>query len=141
MRPDLSAKRTVLVVGIMLIVLGLVVIAVVALRQDAPGTMVPGFLVGLGVSLVGALVMVWRVTRRPDQASTFERAWTQTGDEREDTILTRALAVVGLISLPSIGIATLAMGFGAEVPMVMTLLMGTLFLTGASSFAVLNHRS
>ncbi|MHA7287746.1 hypothetical protein ACX80I_15850, partial [Arthrobacter sp. MDT3-44] len=62
-------------------------------------------------------------------------------DEREGTLLTRALAVVGLVSLPLTGTATLAIGFGAEAPMVMTLLMGTLFVIGVSSFAVFNHRS
>ncbi|WP_104180405.1 hypothetical protein [Arthrobacter sp. B0490] len=141
MRPDLSAKRTGIAVGILVIVLGLVVVAVVSLREHAPGDMVPGFMVGLGIGIVGALVMAWRVIRRPSQASTFERAWTQTGDEREDDILTRSLAVVGLVALPLIGAATLAMGFGADVPMVMALLMGAVVLTGASSFAVLNHRS
>ncbi|MFJ6002289.1 hypothetical protein [Arthrobacter sp. NPDC092385] len=127
--------------GILGVILGLVAIALVLLREHAPGHMIPGFLVGLGIGIAGALVMAWRVLRRPERATTFERAWTQTGDEREDTLLTRALAVVGLASLPLIGIATLAIGFGAEPPMVMTLLMGTLFVTGAGSFAIINHRS
>ncbi len=141
MQTDTRASRNVVALVILGVVLGLVTVTVVLLREHAPGNMVPGFLVGLGIGVAGALVMAWRVLRRPERASTFERAWTQTGDEREDTLLTRALAVVGLVSLPLVGIATLVIGFGAEPAMVMTLLMGTLFITGGTSFAVLNHRS
>jgi peptidoglycan/LPS O-acetylase OafA/YrhL len=141
MQTDTRASRNVVALGILGVILGLVTVTVALLREHAPGNMIPGFLVGLGIGIAGALVMAWRVLRRPERASTFERAWTQTGDEREDTLLTRALAVVGLASLPLIGIATLAIGFGAEPPMVMTLLMGTLFITGIASFAVFNHRN
>lgn len=141
MQTDKRVHRNVVALAILVAILGLVTIAVVLLRKHDPGNMVPGFLVGLGIGIAGALVMAWRVLRRPERATTFERAWTQTGDEREDTLLTRALAVVGLASLPLIGVATLAIGFGAEPPMVMTLLMGTLFVTGVSSFAIIDHRS
>jgi drug/metabolite transporter (DMT)-like permease len=141
MQTDKRVRRNVVALGILGVILGLVTITVVLLREHAPGNMIPGFLVGLGVGIAAALVMGWRVLRRPERATTFERAWTQTGDEREDTLLTRALAVVGLVSLPLIGIATLAIGFGAEPPMVMTLLMGTLFLSGIGFFAFINHRS
>jgi drug/metabolite transporter (DMT)-like permease len=141
MRTDLPARRHALAIGILAVILGLVTVTVVLLREHAPGNMVPGFLVGLGLGIAGALVMAWRVLRRPDRASTFERAWTQTGDEREDKLLTRSLAVVGLVSLPLIGVATFAIGFGAQTPMVMTLLMGSLFVIGVFSFAIFNHRS
>jgi drug/metabolite transporter (DMT)-like permease len=141
MQTDKRAQRNVMALGILGVILGLVTVTVVLVREHAPGNMIPGFLVGLGVGIAAALVMAWRVLRRPERATILERAWTQTGDEREDTLLTRALAVVGLVSLPLIGIATLAIGFGAEPPMVMTLLMGTLFVTGAGSFTVISHRS
>ncbi|MHA7220329.1 hypothetical protein ACX80L_15755 [Arthrobacter sp. MDT1-48-3] len=141
MQTDTRASRTVVALGILGVILGLVAVTVVLLREHAPGNMIPGFLVGLGIGIAGALVMAWRVLRRPERASTFERAWTQTGDEREDTLLTRSLAVVGLACLPLVGIATLAIGFGAEPPMVMTLLMGTLFVSGVGSFAVFSHRN
>ncbi|WP_434994716.1 hypothetical protein [Arthrobacter sp. Ld5] len=141
MQTDTPARRKVVALGILAVILVLMAVVVVLLRQHAPGNMIPGFLVGLGIGMAAALGMAWRVLRRPDRASTFERAWTQTGDEREDALLTRALAVVGLVSLPSVGVATLAIGFGAEAPMVMTLLMGALAVTGVSSFAVFNHRS
>lgn len=141
MQTDTRASRNVVALGILGVILGLVAVTVVLLREHAPGNMIPGFLVGLGIGIAGALVMAWRVLHRPERASTFERAWTQTGDEREDTLLTRSLAVVGLACLPLVGIATLAIGFGAEPPMVMTLLMGTLFVTGVGSFAVFSHRN
>jgi hypothetical protein len=103
--------------------------------------MVSGFLVGLVLGSTSPAPLPWPARApRPDQASTFERAWTQTGDERENTLLTRALAVVGLVSLPLTGAATLFIGFGAEAPMVMTLFMGALFVTGISTFAILDHR-
>jgi len=141
MQTDTRFPRNVLALGIFGVILALVAVAVFLLREHAPGNMVPGFLIGLGIGVAGALVMAWRVLRRPARATTFERAWTQTGDERENTLLTRALAVVGLVSLPLIGIAALAIGFGTEAPMVMTLLMGALFATGVASFAVLAHRN
>lgn len=141
MQTDTRFSRNVVALGILGVILGLVTVTVVLLREHAPGHMIPGFLVGLGIGVAGALVMAWRVLRRPERATTFERAWTQTGDEREDTLLTRALAVVGLASLPLVGIATLAIGFGAEPAMVMTLLMGALFVIGVASFAVLTHRN
>ena len=141
MQTDTSARRHVVALGILAMILGLITVVMVLLREHVPGDMIPGFLVGLGIGVAGALVMAWRVVRRPDKASAFERAWTQAGDEREDALLTRALAVVGLLSLPLVGIATLAIGFGVEAPMVMTLLMAALAVSGASSFAVLNYRS
>ncbi|WP_104118835.1 hypothetical protein [Arthrobacter sp. B1805] len=141
MQTDTRFPRNVVALGILGVILALVTGAAVLLREHAPGNMMPGFLVGLGIGVAGALAMAWRVLRRPERATTFERAWTRTGDEREDTLLTRALAVVGLGSLPLVGIATLAIGFGAEAPMVMTLLMGALFVIGVASFAVLNHRN
>lgn len=141
MQTDTPARRNAVALSVLAVVLVLMSVVVVLLREHAPGNMVPGFIIGLGIGIAGALVMAWRVLRRPDRASTFERAWTQTGDEREDALLTRALAVVGLLSLPLVGIGTLTIGFGAEAPMVMTLLLGALAVTGLLSFAVFNHRS
>ena len=93
------------------------------LREHGPGDMGTGFLVGAAVALVGGAVMWWRATRSPARASTFERAWTQTGDERDDAVLTRALAVLGLVALPLTGVAAIAVGLGAAVEMVLTLLL------------------
>ena len=98
-----------------------------------------GFLQGAAVGMVGAGVMAWRVRRRT--ATTFERAWTQTGDERDDRVLTSALAVLGLLAFPLTAVATIAIGLGAHVPMVLTLLLGAEVVVGAVSFTVINRRS
>lgn len=90
MQTDKRAHRNVVALGILGVILGLVTVTVVLLREHAPGNMIPGFLVGLGIGIAAALVMAWRVLRRPERATTFERAWTQTGDEREDTQIGRA---------------------------------------------------
>ncbi|MFD3444700.1 hypothetical protein ACFDTO_08895 [Microbacteriaceae bacterium 4G12] len=84
---------------------------------------------------------MWRLTRRPARATTFERAWTQTGDERDDAVLTRALAVVGLLAIPLTGAATIAIALGASVETVLALLLAAEILVGAVAFAVINRRS
>ena len=82
-----------------------------------------GFLQGVAGGLIGAVVVTcvvaWRVSKCPGRATTFERAWTQTGDERDDAVLTRSLAVLGLLAL----------------------LLLTEVLVGATTFAVIDHRS
>ena len=119
----------------------LVVVTGLLLREHGPGNMGDGFLSGAAVALVGGAVMWWRALRRRGNATTFERAWTQTGDERDDAVLTSALAVLGLLALPLTGAATIAIGLGAEVPMVLTLLLVAELLVGAVSFAVVARRS
>jgi hypothetical protein len=111
------------------------------LQEHGPGNMGTGFLVGGAVALVGAAVMWWRVSSRPGRATTFERAWTQTGDERDDAVLTHALAVVGLLALPLTGVAAVAIGFGAAVEMVLTLLLVAEGLVLATTFVVVARRS
>ena len=100
-----------------------------------------GFLVGAAGSIVVAGVMAWRVSRRPGHATTFERAWTQSGDERDDAVLTRALAVLGLLALPLTAVAAIAIGLGAGVEMVIALLLFAELGVGGIAFAVINRRS
>ncbi len=99
------------------------------------------FLQGAGVALLAVAVMAWRVARRPDSATTFERAWTQTGDERDDAVLTRALAVLGFLAVPLTGAAAIAVGLGAPVEMVLALLLFVEVAVGAAAFVVFNRRS
>ena len=79
------------------------------LREHGPGNMGNGLLLGAALGLVLAAVMGWRLVRRPERVTTFERAWSQTGDERDDAVLTRALAVLGLASFPLTAVAAIAM--------------------------------
>jgi hypothetical protein len=136
-----TRKPTPLVLGAGLAVLALLVATGLLLREHAPGNMGTGFLVGAGGAVVVAGVMVWRVSTRPGATTTFERAWTQSGDERDDAVLTRALAVLGLLALPLTSVAAIAIGLGAAVEMVMSLLLFAEFGVGAVAFAVVNRRS
>ncbi|ADG73326.1 conserved hypothetical protein [Cellulomonas flavigena DSM 20109] len=131
-----AAAAAVYVAGIaLIIVVGLL------LQEHGPGNMGRGVLQGAAVGTVGALFMLWRATRRPPHATTFERAWTQTGDERDDAVLTRALAVLGLATLPITSAGAIAIAFGAPVEMVLVLLLTTQVVVGAVAFVVIARRS
>ena len=111
------------------------------LREHGPGNMGDGLLQGAAFGLVVAAVMSWRVLRRPERATTFERAWTQTGDERDDAVLTRALAVLGLAAFPLTATAAIAIAFGASVEMCLALLLFAQLGVGAVSFGIIARRS
>jgi hypothetical protein len=136
-----TANPTPLALAAVLVVLALVIATGLLLREDAPGNMGVGFLLGAAGGLVAAGVMAWRVHRLPGRATSFERAWTQTGDERDDAVLTRALAVLGLLALPLTGIAAIAIGLGAAVEMAIALLLLAHVVVGAVAFAVISRRS
>lgn len=118
-----------------LIVVGLL------LNEHGPGNMGTGLLIGGAIGLLGAVVLWWRVIRRRGSATTFERAWTQTGDERDDTVLTHALAVLGLLALPLTGAAAIAIAFEAAVDMVLALLLFAEIMVGVVAFAVASRRN
>ncbi|GAB2699908.1 hypothetical protein [Thalassiella azotivora] len=134
----LTARHKATFVVVMLVVLAAVLVGGLLLREHGPGNMGNGFLQGAAVGLVGAAVAAWRVGR--GSASSFERAWTQTGDERDDALLTRALAVVGLLSLPLTAAATVAVGVGADAVVVLGGLVTAFAVVLAASFGVLSRR-
>ncbi|GLY26154.1 hypothetical protein [Micromonospora sp. NBRC 101691] len=136
-----TPMRKAVVVGVFLAILALLVAVGLLLREHAPGNMGVGFLQGAAVGLLAVLVMAWRLSRRPERATVFERAWSQTGDERDDAILTRALAVLGLAAFPLTGAAAVAIGLGAAAQMAIGLLLLAEILVGATAFAVINRRS
>jgi hypothetical protein len=121
--------------------LAVIVTVGLLLREHGPGNMGTGMLQGAGVGLVATAIVAWRVARRPERATTFERAWTQTGDERDDAVLTRALAVLGLASFPLTATAGIAIAFGASVEMCLALLLFAELGVGALAFAVISRRS
>ncbi|MDD9207732.1 hypothetical protein PU560_14845 [Georgenia sp. 10Sc9-8] len=138
---ELTRKDKALVGSIVVALLALVLAVGLLLREYGPGNMGNGFLQGAAVGLLGAGIVLWRVSKRPSRATTFERAWTQAGDERDDAVLTRALAVLGLLSFPMTGAAAIAVGLGVEPMMALTLLLVTEVVVGAIAFAVINRRS
>ncbi|OLT21238.1 hypothetical protein BJF81_15545 [Ornithinimicrobium sp. CNJ-824] len=111
------------------------------LQEHGPGNMGTGFLQGAGVALVAAAVTLWRVTRRPERTTTFERAFTQTGDERDDSVLTRALAVLGLTAPLLTTAAVVVIGLGAETMMALFFLLVGQIAVGAVAFAFIARRS
>ncbi len=117
------------------------VVAGLLLRAHAPGNMGNGFLVGALLAVAATGVAAWRATTRPEHATTFERAFTQSGDERDDAVLTRAFAVLGVATLPLTGVAAVAAVLGADVAMVMALLLCAQFAIAAVAFVVINRRS
>jgi hypothetical protein len=136
-----TGKQTTLALGAVLAMLALLIVTGLLLREHAPGNMGVGFLQGAAVALVAVAVMAWRVSTRSGRATTFERAWTRTGDERDDAVLTRSLAVLGLLALPLTGAAGIAIGLGALAEMVITLLLLAEVAVGATAFAVISRRS
>jgi len=111
------------------------------LREYGPGNMGNGFLVGGLIAIAVAGLSWWRSTTRPHTATTFERAATLTGDERDDAILTRALAHLGLWALPLTGVAAAAIAVGAPVHMVLALLMFCQLAVVTVAFVVINRRN
>lgn len=131
--------------GLVLLLIAIGLTAVVGigmlLQEYGPGNMGTGFLSGAGVGIIAVLIMAWRVAHAPLKATTFERAWTSHGDERDDVVLTKALAVLGLLSLPLTGAAGIALGLGADVALVLFLLMTAELLTGVIAFTVTARRN
>lgn len=137
---QLFAKHKPLIVGVWLVVLAAVILVGLLLREYGPGNMGNGFLVGGFIGILLAGFAIWRVSRRPQRATTFERAFTQTGDERESAVLTRALAVMGLASFLLTCAAIVAVAFGGPIEVVLGVLLIAELLTGAVAFFVINRR-
>ena len=133
-------QKKALAIGVGGVTLALVIGVGLLLVEHGPGNMGKGFLTGGAVAMVGVAVMWWRTLGRRGRATMFERAWTQTGDERDDAVLTRALAVLGLLAFPLTGAAAVAIGLGATVEMVLALLLCAEVAVGAVAFAVVNRR-
>lgn len=121
-------------------VVGVGVPLALLLRAHGPGSMWVGFVVGAAIALVGFGVAIWRA-RRPDRSTPTDRALLHVGDERDDNLVTRSLAVVGLAALPLTGLATVALAVGVEMLAVMggLLIVEVAVLVGA--YAVISRRS
>ena len=137
---EMTARQKAAALLATMALLALLITVGILLREHGPGNMGTGFLAGGGVGVVAVAVVAWRVTHNPDGASTFERAFTQHGDERDDAVLTQALAVLGLATFPLTGAAAVAIGFGADVPMVLALLLMAQLVVGALAYAVIVRR-
>lgn len=121
--------------------LAVLIVVGLLLREHGPGNMGTGFLGGGVVGVLAVAVVAWRVTRDPDGATTFERAFIQQGDERDDAVLTQALAVLGIAAFPLTGAAAVAIGLGLDVAMVLAMLLFAEVLVAAVAWAVIVRRS
>lgn len=120
---------------------GLLIIAAgLLLREYGPGNMGNGFLVGGALSLVALGIVFWRVAKKPHSATTFERGFSQLGDERDDDILTRAFAVMGACSIPLISVATVILALEIHPAPVMLSLLAVHFIIGVVAFRFINNR-
>jgi hypothetical protein len=71
-------------------------------------------------------------------------SWVAVGagvEAADDAVLTRALAVLGLLTLPLTGVAGIAIGLGAAVEMVIALLLFTGVAVGAAAFGLINRQT
>jgi hypothetical protein len=134
-----TRQRNALVFGLA-VGITLVVVGGLLLREHAPGNMGNGFLIGGLIAVVGLAAAAWRSLTRPATATTFERAFTQTGDERDDSVLTSALAVLGISTVPLTGIAAIVIALGLDPVMVMALLLFTQIGIAAAAFVIINRR-
>jgi len=126
-------------------VLALAVVVVVPLavllREHGPGSMWAGFLIGAAIAFLGFGVALWRTQRHSARTTPADRALLHTGDERDDALLTQALAVVGVVAIPLTGLATIALAVGADTEMVMAILLITEVTVLVVGFAIFNRRS
>lgn len=138
---ELHPKQLAGIIAALLLVVAALVTVGMFLLEYGPGNMGRGFFGGAGVATLGILIAWWRVQRRPGSTTTLERAWTLTGDERDDAVLTRALAVVGLSAPLIVAAATILLA--VEVPMLPVLAILNFVLIGifVIAFAVINRRS
>lgn len=111
------------------------------LMSYGPGNMGRGFAVGGSLALAGFTFALWRAARRPQNASSFERVFTQTGDERDNMVATQAFAVVGVVSIIATSFATVAVAIGAPADIVFVILIYLLLAAAVISFLVALRRN
>jgi hypothetical protein len=137
---DQSHRRVQLALGM---AAGLVIVVTLGLvlRRWGTGNMGDGVLQGGLVTLALFALAAWRTARRPDRTLTAERALTGTGDERDDAVMTRSAALVGVVAMPLTAIAAVALALGAPTDMVIALLLWTQLAIAVTSFAVISRRT
>lgn len=109
-----AGRARVLTVAVVLGTLAvLVAAAALALDRWGPGNMGRGFAVGAAIGATLGAIAIWRGHRRPESATTGDRLFAGTGDERDQAVATRALAALGLAALPLTFVAAGALAFGA----------------------------
>ncbi|GEM_PF-1532017 len=136
-----APRRTAVAVAVGAATLALVVGAVLALDRWGPGNMGRGFAVGALVGLGLGAVALWRGLRRPERATSGDRLFSGTADERDQAIATHAFATLGVAALPLVVVATLALALGAPADATTFLLLVALLVVLVGTFARTARRS
>ena len=125
-----------------LLVAGVLVVALSAyyLAIDEPDT-AAGVVVGGLPFLVLAGVALWRAWRRPGSAGTAGRTLTGNPDERDRSIVLGAFAWTGIAAVIALGVATVAVTFGADALAALQLVMLTVYVVLVGAFVVLSRRT
>ena len=97
-----------------------------------------GFLIG-GIAAVAVLVIIL-VRGRAKAGHSLTRSVAGAADERDQAVLTAALAVAGVTSIPLMSAAVVALGVGAPVAPVAGLMIWSQLLTLVIAYAVNSRR-
>src|SRR5699024_9758969 len=138
---NLSAKHVAAIVTAALLAIAGIVTLGMLLREYGPGNMGNGFFAGAGIAIAALAIALWRAVRHPGSATTLHRAWTMTGEERDDAVLRRALAVVAICAVPIVAAATIIRSVGGPLEPVLATANFALIAEFAIAFAVIKRRS
>lgn len=110
------------------------------LEPRVPGNVASGFLTGGLTVLLLTVVQRWRVRRRSAGGPAARWAAGEP-DERDDRILTRALAVVGYVGILAASAGVVAMFAGIDAAVLLGALPAVLIVTLVISFVVFSRQS
>ena len=120
-------------------------VAIVALYAvlagRAPGDAAEGALAGGGSVLLAACVARWRTVRRARTAGTAARIGGGALDERDNHVLTRTLAVVGVVAIITSALASAAGMVGADATVVVGAVPFVLLAALGITFVVVDRRT
>lgn len=112
------------------------------LNGRSPGNMAGGALQGGVAVLVIAAIGRWRAVRRASKAGPTARWLGAIPDERDDDVLTHALAVVGYVAVMATSVAVVLVATTSWDPLaIVGALPALLIVTLVISFAAINRRS
>ena len=137
-RTTLSDTRFLVAIGCALVAVGLLWLAFTLAGQ--PSTAAGALVGGLAVAALAAIVR-WRAKRRgPAVEGGFSRALLGTSDERDNTILTAALAWVGLTAFGANAIGLAAVALGVDGSTVVGAIEATLIAVLVGAYVLLSRR-
>lgn len=113
------------------------------LRAYGPGNMWKGAISGGVATLIVLAIVTWRSAKRPEKATTADRAtalW-DAADERDLRIRTNTAATLGYLTLPITALAAVVLAIGVDTEMVMAILIFLQIGIAIIAFALENRRN